>query len=331
MQNVKDFFIRGLPISTPLGNIHFIKMEEYEDIYKYQKLLFCNKEDVYDMIEELLDITKEDIFKTIKPNYIDILKNYQIIDIIKSFKELGYYDILKYIYDYFCGEGTFDCLVLSDKDLLIYKIQIMGKLKSLLNEEDTINNIDDNKEEIDKSMYINIIKNIKQIGLYRAYTELFDFCFKEEKGTFDKIQTDEELEQYIQLIIDMNCISKPDDINDDENTDIDPEIKKFNMYDRLIKNSNSGNITFKSMYASLWLALQQQPEFLTIYQYNTLFEQLSNFKGFDASIHGCSKEMVMWYQDNSKLKQKNNVVDDIEDEMIDKAINSMQKVVGDIS
>ena len=330
MQNIKDFYIRGIPIQVPIGIIHFITMSEYEDIYKYQKLLFYSKEDLHDTIEDLLDITKEDIFKIITPSYIEILKNYQMIEIIKAFKELGYYDIFKFVYDYFCGNGTFDTLILSDNDLLIYKIQIMGKLKVLLNNEDIIKNINEiPSEEINKSMCINIIKNIQQIGLYKAYSELFDFCFKDEKGTFDKIQTDEEMEQYIELIIDMNCVSKSDDGDEDDNTD--PEIKKFNMYDKLIRESKQGNVTFQSMYASLWLALQKQPEFLTIYQYNTLFQQLGQFKGYEATVAGCSGEPIMWCHDSSKIEKEDNTVDIIDDEIANKALSNMEKVVGDIS
>ena len=329
MQNIKDFYIRGIPIQVPIGIIHFITMSEYEDIYKYQKLLFYSKEDLHDTIEELLDTTKEDIFRIITPSYIEILQNYQVIEIIKAFKELGYYDVFKFIYDYFCGDGTFDTLILSDKDLLIYKIQIMGKLKVLLNEEDIIKNTNESKEEMDKSIFINIIKNIKQIGLHKAYSELFDFCFKDEKGTFDKIQTDEELKQYIEMIIDMNCVSKSDD--EEENDDIDPEIKKFNMYDRLIKESKQGNVTFQSMYASLWLALQKQPEFLTIYQYNTLFQQLGQFKGYEATVAGRSGEPIIWCHDSSKIEKEDNTVDIIDDEIANKALSNMEKVVGDIS
>lgn len=328
MQNIKDFYIRGKPIDTPLGKLYFIKMEQYEEIYKYQKLLFFNKEDLYDSLKEILDLDKEDILKFIKSEYIEKIKNYQIVELIKGIRELGYYDIFKSIYDYFCGENIFDNLVLSDKDLLVYKIQIMGKLKSLLNDREVIKNTDNNKEK-DENIFVNIIKNIKQIGLYRAYSELFDLCFKDNKESFDKIHTDKELQQYIQLIIDMNCISKMDENDEDEN--IDPEIKKFNIYDKLIKESKQGNVTFKSMYASLWLALQKQPEFLTLYQYKVLFEQLGQFKNFDATTNGYSEKIVMWCDDVSKSEEKENQADDIDDEIIDKAINSMQKVVGDIT
>ena len=355
MQNIPQMYIRGLPIETKLGKCYFLTMSQYEDIYKFQKLLYLKKEDLYNILEEILNLDKEDILNVINPQFIDEIRNLDMVVIIKNIRELNLYDTYRIIYDYFCGEGTFDIFILSDRDLLIYKIQIMGKLNNYLlnnsydeleqlkNEDlsieerkDIENQIKNNKSnenntikiQKDDSFYINIIKNIKELGLYNQYNELFNMCFKDEKCLFDKIQTDKELFDYIQLIIDMNCIAKLEDEIDDSN--LDDEVKKFNMYDRLLKERQQENITFKSQYASLWLMLGKQPEFLTIYQYNALFEQSAQFKSFDATTGMYSNEVIMWCADGSKTNN-NKKIDDIEDEVIEQARKDMTKVVRDIS
>jgi len=315
MQNVKNMYIRGMPVDTPIGKCHFIKMSEQEDLLQYQQILFLTKEDLFSKIEEILNITRDKILPSINPEYVDTFDKMPLIDIIKQVKELKLYDIFKVIYDYFLGENVFDSLM-TDEDLLITKIQVMGKLEDLL---------EDNEELQGEHLFFNMIKDIKELCIYNTYNSLFNMCFKDAKETFSQIVTYEQFQQYKQLIIDMNCVKEP--VFENPN----PEIEKFNKYDRILDESKSGSITYESMYTSLWLELRKQPEDLTIYQFNKLFNRINHFKSYDASTNMYSTKVHMWFEDDEK---KNETIDDIDDEnlnkAIDTAINNKQRVVVDI-
>jgi hypothetical protein len=251
MLNMPSMYIRGRPIDTPLGKIYFIKMEEYDEINKYQELLYFDKEDLHDVLKTILNTNKEDILERIKPEYVNVFNNYQAINLIKEIKELGYYNVFKSIIDYFCGENIFDYFVTTDMELLIYKIQIMGVLNNNLldnTDDDVFGNFDDlsiqEKKDVEKQLgnkivkdfekdnfFINIIKNIQELNLYNSYNSLFNLCFKDDIGIFDKIQKDKDLFYYLHLIAEMNCIFEPKDIINDENADED--VKRFNKYDEL--------------------------------------------------------------------------------------------------
>jgi len=46
MKNLKEFYILGLPIDTPFGKCHFVKVKEYPDFLIYQNLLSISKDKI---------------------------------------------------------------------------------------------------------------------------------------------------------------------------------------------------------------------------------------------------------------------------------------------
>jgi len=58
MQNLKEFYILGLPIETSIGEIHFVKVRDFPQFAMYQNLLLINKEKI---IKLLADGNEQDI------------------------------------------------------------------------------------------------------------------------------------------------------------------------------------------------------------------------------------------------------------------------------
>jgi len=116
---------------------------------------------------------------------------------------------------------------------------------------------------------------IKFLGLYQiyqGYVEAFKFFFNED--VFYKIKTNEEFEYYKELICQVNAIPY-------ERPNPNPEIERFNRFRRLLKRKKSENISFESMYTSVWAYLKHCPDDLTLYQFNRLFHRIARFKDFD--------------------------------------------------
>jgi len=135
--------------------------------------------------------------------------------------------------------------------------------------------------------------------LYSGYKNLFDFCF--EENSFDLIQTDEELNFYVDLIKEMNYVSF-------EKPNINPELAYYDKLERIAKERKKEIVTFKGMVSSVGLFKDNVLD-ITIYNLHEYFTRISHFKNYDTSIlfKTVSTEridLVSWYYDDTASKTR---------------------------
>ncbi len=135
--------------------------------------------------------------------------------------------------------------------------------------------------------------------IYKQYKEFFEFCFRED--VFDKIQNDEELKYYLELIKGFNDIKyqKPNP---------NPEIAKFDLLERQLLEAKGELINFEAMYTSNLITSGVHPNKMTIYQFNKAFDRISVFKNYDTStlfktvdVEG-KIDITPWYSEIKKKK-----------------------------
>ncbi len=135
--------------------------------------------------------------------------------------------------------------------------------------------------------------------IYIDYKYFFKFCFRED--VFDKIQNDEELQYYIELIKDFNDIKyqKPNP---------NPEIAKFDLLERQLLEAKGELINFEAMYTSNLITSGIHPNEMTIYQFNKAFDRIGVFKSYDTStlfktVDVENKvDITPWYSEIKKKK-----------------------------
>jgi len=153
-------------------------------------------------------------------------------------------------------------------------------------------------ESLNSSPFIQIIKEIKWLGLYDGYTQLFDFCF-DNKGCFDLIQTDEELNFYIDLIKEMNCIQF-------EKENPNPELAYYDKLSRIAKERKGEVITFKSLVMNVGLYKDNVLD-ISIYNLHEYFNTIATNKNYDTTtlyqtVSTEALQIIPWYADISAKK-----------------------------
>lgn len=129
------------------------------------------------------------------------------------------------------------------------------------------------KEQLKDVPFLMIIKNISD--LYLIYKKIFHFFFRED--VFDLVESDEELNYYLNLIKEMNCLHY-------EKPSKDPEIAKFDMYDKIYREKKGLTVTFEAMVTSVELISHQNALEMTIYKLNALFNRIMAFENYRASL-----------------------------------------------
>ncbi|MBZ4664648.1 MAG: hypothetical protein JG776_2372 [Caloramator sp.] len=145
-----------------------------------------------------------------------------------------------------------------------------------LTKEDIYELFEDKKmaeEQLKDIPFLIIIKNIPD--LYLIYKKIFYFFFKED--VFDLVETDDELNYYLNLMKTMNCLHY-------EKPSKDPEIAKFDMYDRIYKEKRGLIVTFEAMVTSVELISRQNALDMTIYKLNALFNRIMAFENYRTSV-----------------------------------------------
>lgn len=148
-------------------------------------------------------------------------------------------------------------------------------------------------ESLNLTPFIDIIKNIKELGLYDGYSNLFNFCF-EDKGSFDLIETDDELSFYIKLIKEMNHIEF-------EKPSPNPELEYFNKLERIAKERKGEIITFKSLVMNVGLYKENVLD-ITIYSLHEYFNTIVNNKNYHTgtlfkTVSTEKMQITPWYAD----------------------------------
>lgn len=184
----------------------------------------------------------------------------------------------------------------------------------------------DNPDYADILNEMELIQIIKHDPKFREmFNGFFMFFFKDEftevevEGNDGKVKTimkpndfmsdiksDVELESYLDLFKEMNCIKV-------EKENPNPEIEKFNKLRRKIQEAKGEGITYEAMYTSVWLEVNKEPKDLTLYQFYKLFDRISQFKQYDTStlMATVSKDAKIepWYkaikhEDNNPEQQR---------------------------
>jgi hypothetical protein len=186
MQDIKDLYILCQPIETKIGQLRFIKVQEYPEMMKYVQLLF---------------VDKIDLLQFINKEYRKLIEQISLLELIKKL-------------------------------------------------------------------------NIEPIYMRKYFSEMFKFFFAND--VFDLVQTDEELNYYRDLIKQMNQIHY-------EKPCSNPEIEKFNIFKRLLQKKKGQDVTFESIYTSVWVGTGMKPDDMCIYQLYALFSRISQFKNYDTT------------------------------------------------
>lgn len=167
-----------------------------------------------------------------------------------------------------------------------------------------LNIIDKYRDEFNEVSLLEFIQYFKEppYDLYNSYKELFQLVFMDD--VFDKIQSDEELKGYLELIKEMNCIHY-------EKPNPNPEIEYYNKLERIMKERSGEVITLKSMITSV--GLYTNPFELTIYQLHAWFERISMFKTYNTTTLfktvDSKMNIIPWYKDEDAKKNNTSLSD----------------------
>ena len=120
--------------------------------------------------------------------------------------------------------------------------------------------------------FLYIIREVKWLGLYDGYINLFNFCF-ENKNAFDLIETDEELNFYVDLIKEMNHISF-------EKPSGNAELDYYDKLKRISQERKGEIVTFKSMVMNVGLYKNDVFDLpiYCLYEYFSTIETNKNYK-----------------------------------------------------
>lgn len=210
------------------------------------------------------------------------------IGILYPFKVKEYPDIMEYL----------ECIKLSRGDVILHfkklarKHPNIGVLVEILRNMklyDFVMMFSDSKYA-DTALY----------QFYKSYKQTFEYCFRED--VFDKIQTNDEFEYY------MNLIRKFNDIEYEE-TVPNERIQALNQLKKSDKDANT-QTDFEAMYTSIAITTNRDIGEMTLYQFNRIFDRIGQFKNYDASIiHSLFAEepqITPWYKIFEKqIKEQN--------------------------
>jgi len=147
------------------------------------------------------------------------------------------------------------------------------------------------------------VKEIWLVEFYNKFKELFEFCFKED--VFDLIKTNEEFENYRELIKTINCV-------DVEKPNPNPEIERRNQLRKLLQQEQK--ITFESMFTSIEVLTGRDPNEMTIYRFNKLFDRVAQVKNYDSAtlLFTAYKDVKVepWYKEITVEKKEGYITDD---------------------
>lgn len=203
-----------------------------------------------------------------------------------------------------------------EKLLLFSSVLQIDKQKSIQFIKDNYNTmpeIDQVVESLNALPFIQIIKEVKWLGLYDGYKALFDFCFETNKspeeniGVFDLIKSDDELKFYVDLIKEMNCIEF-------EKENPNPELAYYDKLARLAKERKGDILTFKSMVTNVGLWMGKDVLDISIYSLHEYFNTLATNKNYDTSTLFKTAstepiEIIPWYSDSTAKKSQLSEID----------------------
>lgn len=204
-------------------------------------------------------------------------------------------------------------LVLHSSILTLDKEEINVYLESLIGSGEAIN--DDFIKGLQGLSLLEFLKVYNEpdsdfYNLYSQYKQLFELCFK--KDTFDLVESDKDLEYYIDLIKDINNIKL-------EKPNPNPEIERRNKLKKMLQEQKGETVSFESMFTSIEAITGRDPSKMTVYRFYKVFDRIGQIKDYDTStMHAMVSDKAKiepWYK-NIVIQDKENY---ITEEQLDKA------------
>ena len=276
-------------ISTPIGRSRLLKVDENDELQKYYGIIVLQKFQLLRSFQEDINKEEKENFKTEKQRLYDMIKDFSFIEIIKN----NIYGLLGFYTDLFnlCFRYDYEDFYRIKELNLMIGFDLLKKIK--FQDIDKVNI---------KNLYDYTLQELEICYLF-IHKQVIDILDKTpNNNSFDMIENDEDLELYVELICRVNKISL---IKENPN----PEIEWFNKIERAKQQSNV-NITFENIYTSVWSYVGYEPKNITLYALNSLFQQISQIKSFDANVIfrsvGADIEIDSWCG-NIDYKNKNEI------------------------
>lgn len=131
MDNIRDFYILGLPIDTEIGKLYPTLMKDYPELMNYVGILTFDKDDLIKGLEVIINQTKE-----LQP-ILDYANAVGLFDFIISFKDDEYessflrqpYEQYKKLFEFCFKEDVFDKVKSNDE--LIYYTNLIKEVNDI--------------------------------------------------------------------------------------------------------------------------------------------------------------------------------------------------------
>ena len=148
-------------------------------------------------------------------------------------------------------------------------------------------------------------------ALNKQYVDLIKFCTRCNNDiVFELIETDEEFQEYINLIREMNGIPY-------EETSPNPEVERRNQLARKLASMKNENIDFESMFTSVCIGLKKLPSEvngISLYSFYKLFGRIGQFKNYDTSVIfatvSTEAKIEPWYKSDVVSKKENYITEE---------------------
>lgn len=169
---------------------------------------------------------------------------------------------------------------------IYYLVMRKFQLKEVLNREE-LNAL------IDQSDFVDLIKKIQLI--YAPFKEVFAYFFMDENA-FDKIENEEELLYYQDLIRKINAIGA-------RRKSKNAEIERFKKMGEFLRPK----VTFEDVYTSVGM-FRQDVDDMTLYKLNAYFNRVSKFMNYYSSVLFATVtdkiKIEGWYESTKEDRRK---------------------------
>lgn len=196
------------------------------------------------------------------------------------------------------------------------KIALVNYFKKLTQENSQLQPFLDIVTEFDMFSFIRYCGLPEYRGTFiselnEQYVELFKFCTKCNNNiVFELIKSDEDFQEYLNLIRKMNGIPY-------EPTSPNPEIERRNQLTRKLAEMKNEGVDFECMFTSVCVDLKKTPTEvgeISLYAFYKLFSRIGQFKHYDSSVlfATVSTEVKVepWYKSDVFSKKENYITED---------------------
>lgn len=196
------------------------------------------------------------------------------------------------------------------------KIALINYFKRLVQEDIRFQPLLDMVQELSMLNFIKLCGLPEYEGsflsdLNEQYTQLFKLCTKcNHDMIFYVIETDDEFQEYLNLIREMNGIVY-------EPTSPNPEVERRNQLARKLESMKNEGISFESMFTSICVGLKKTPSEvndISLYSFYKLFGRIGQFKNYDSSVLfatvATDVKIEPWYKTDEVVKNESYITEE---------------------